>query len=184
MSSTSAPFGLKPVLNQSGTVRTMQYSIDPAYTTAIYNQAACKLHTDGTVRAAAAGDSLLGSFMGCEYTNALGSRKVSPFWTGETGATDIICYVTSDPSTLYEIQADGSVATSKIGESGDITNAASGSSTTGFSATTITATTAAAQATLQVIGIPVYPDNVAGDSFTIVRVKIAEHQLAAAYSGV
>jgi hypothetical protein len=185
MSATNAPFGLKPVSHLSGgVVRALQYTIDPAYTTAIYLGSACRIHTDGTIRAAAAGDTLLGAFQGCEYTNALGSRKVSPYWTGEAGATDIICYVTADPQIIYEIQADGAIAQAKVGESGDITAAASGSTITGVSATTIANGTSAAQAQLQVIGFSTLPDNTPGDAFTIVRVKIAEHQLAAAYSGV
>lgn len=184
MSSTSAPFGLRPVSHPSGVVRTTQYTIDPAYTTAIYAGSAVKIHTDGTIRAAAAGDALLGAFMGCEYTNVNGNRKVSNWWTGEANAKDIICYVSDDPSIVYEIQADGAVAQTKVGESADITNATAGSTITGNSATTISATTAASQATLQVIGIPAYTDNAAGDSYTVVRVKIAEHQFAAPYSGV
>ena len=185
MSSTNAPFGLKPVSHLTGgVVRSFQYSIDPAYTTAIYLGSAVRIHTDGTIRAAAAGDSLLGAFMGCEYTNQQGSRKVSPYWTGEANATDIICYVSADPMIVYEIQADGSIAQSKLGESADITAASSGSTITGVSATTIANGTAAAQAQLQVIGFSLAPDNAPGDAFTVVRVKIAEHQLAAAYSGV
>lgn len=185
MSATSAPFGLRPVSHLSGgAIRTMQYTIDPAYTTAIYLGSAVKLHTDGTIRAAAAGEALLGAFMGCEYTNQLGNRKVSPFWTGEANATDIICYVSADPQIIYEIQADGSIAQTKVGESADITNATAGSTITGVSGTTIANGTAAAAATLQVIGFSTVPDNAPGDAYTIVRVKIAEHQLAAAYSGV
>lgn len=184
MSSTSAPFGLRPVAHPSGVVRSKQYTIDPAYTTAIYAGAPVKLHTDGTIRAAAAGDALLGSFMGCEYTNVYGNRKVSNWWTGESNATAIICYVSDDPAIEYEIQADGAIDQIEVGQSADITNATAGSTVTGNSGVTISASTAASQATLQVIGIPAYPDNAAGDSYTIVRVKIAEHQLAAPYSGV
>ncbi|MEY4933129.1 MAG: hypothetical protein RLZZ403_1449 [Pseudomonadota bacterium] len=185
MSATNAPFGLRPASHLSGgAIRALQYTIDPAYTTAIYLGSPVILHTDGTIRVAAAGNSILGAFQGCEYTNSLGSRKVSPYWTGEASATDIICYITADPQIIYEIQADGAIAQAKVGESADFTATATGSLITGVSAATIANGTAAAAATLQVIGFSTLPDNTPGDAFTIVRVKIAEHQLAAAYSGV
>jgi hypothetical protein len=184
MSATNAPFGLKPVSHLSGgAVRTFQYSIDPAYTTAIYLGSPVILHTDGTIRIGGAG-SILGAFMGCEYTNSLGSRKVSPYWTGEASATDILCYVTTDPQIIYEIQADGAIAQAKVGESADLTSPTTGSTITGVSSATIANGTSAAQATLQVIGFSTAPDNAPGDAYTVVRVKIAEHQLAAPYSGV
>jgi hypothetical protein len=184
MSATNAPFGLKPVSHLSGgAIRTFQYSIDPAYTTPIYLGSPVILHTDGTIRLGGAG-SILGAFMGCEFTNSLGSRKVSPYWTGEASATDIICYIASDPMIIFEIQADGAIAQAKVGESADLTSPTTGSLITGVSSATIANGTAAAAATLQVIGFSTLPDNAPGDAFTIVRVKIAEHQLAAAYSGV
>lgn len=180
MSSTNAPFGLMPAKHLSGgTLRPEATTIASGYGTAIYKNGAVKMLTDGTIGAAAAGDAIIGSFQGCEYTDATGIRVEGHYWPASTVATDIVAYVTMDPNIVYLIQADGSVATSKIGEMADITAATAGSTVTGWSATTIANGTSTTTAQLQVIGIPVDPDNVAADTYTKVLVRIGKHQLVA-----
>ncbi|HMZ59124.1 MAG TPA: hypothetical protein PL048_10130 [Leptospiraceae bacterium] len=184
MSSTNAPFGLRPVYHPSGTIRPVAYSIAASYTgTAIYMGSPVKIHTDGTLRIAAAGESIIGAFQGCEYTDSSGRRRVMPYWTGESGATDIIGYATFDPATVYEIQADGPIDTTEIGQQADFTSIGTGSTITGQSSATIANATATAQATLSVIGIPAYPDNVSGDAYTVVQVLINEHQFRTPQAG-
>ena len=103
---------------------------------------------------------------------------VSNTCTPGTPASDIVAYATTDPSIVYEIQANGSIAVADIGSQADFTTITAGSTVTGLSALMLdTATlTNSGNASLRIIDIASGPDNVAGDSFTIVQVQIAEHQ--------
>lgn len=178
MSSTSQPFGLRPAFSQSGVVRPLAYSIASAYGANILQNQPVKIGTNGTLEAAAIGERFIGTFQGVEFTDSDGRRRVSNKWTSGTTASDIVAYATMEPSIVYEIQANGSIAVADIGSQADFTTITAGSTVTGLSALMLdTATlTNSGNASLRIIDIASGPDNVAGDSFTIVQVQIAEHQ--------
>lgn len=178
MSSTSQPFGLRPAYSPSGVIRPTAYTIASAYGSNILQNQPVKIGTDGTLQAAAIGDRFIGSFQGVEFTDTDGRRRVSNKWTASTSATEIVAYATLDPSIVFEIQANGSIAVSDIGSQADYTTITAGSTTTGLSAVMLdTATlTNSGNASLRIIGIAPGPDNAAGDSFTVVQVQVSEHQ--------
>lgn len=178
MSTTSQPFGLRPAYSPSGVVRPTAYSILTGYAANILQNQPVKIGTDGTIQAAAIGDRFIGTFQGVEFTDTDGRRRVSNKWTASTAATDIVAYVTLDPTIVYEIQANGSIAVTDIGSQADFTTITAGSTVTGLSALMLdTATlTTSGNASLRIIGIATGPDNVAGDNFTIVEVQVSEHQ--------
>jgi hypothetical protein len=178
MSATSAPFGFRPTYHPTGMDRAKRYTIASAYGTAILKNQPVILNANGTVTAGTAAADLLGVFAGCEYTDATGKRNVSPNWPAGTVATDIWAWVYDDPTDVFEVQADGSLAATCIGDQADVSNAAAGSTSTGLSAATLSATLAGAgvQAQFRIVGIAPYVDNAAGDAFTIAQVQIARHQ--------
>lgn len=178
MSTTSQPFGLRPAFSPSGVLRPTAYSIITGYSANILQNQPVKIGTDGTVQAAAIGDRFIGTFQGVEFTDTDGRRRVSNKWTASTAATDIVAYVTLDPTIVYEIQANGPIAVTDIGSQADYTTITAGSTVTGLSALMLdTATlTNSGNAALRIIGIATGPDNVAGDNFTIVEVQVSEHQ--------
>lgn len=182
MSSTSAPFGLRPAYSPSGVVRASQYTIASGYATAIFQNQPVRIapstgggETEGTIVAAAAGARFIGTFQGVEWTDAEGRRRVSNRWTASTAGTDIVCYVTVDPSIVYEIQSDAALAVADIGKQYDFT-APAGNATTGLSSQMLGVSTTAANAGLRLLGITPGPDNVWGDNFVIAQVQISEHQ--------
>lgn len=179
MSSTAAPYGLVPVKHATGgEIRIEEYTIASTYGTSIFQGTPVKIHTDGTVNVAAAGDRMVGVFLGCEYTSA-GRRVISNTWPASTVSTDAIARITTDPEIVYQIQCAGSVAVTDIGGMQDISGT-SGSSVTGVSTTALAASpSATTEAQLQIIGIAPLPNNAAGDAYTDVYVKIAEHQFRA-----
>lgn len=73
MSSTLAPFGFRPSFHDSGNIRAKAYTIASGYGTSIYCGDYVKLVDAGVINLAAAGDTGLGMFMGCEYKDSLGS---------------------------------------------------------------------------------------------------------------
>lgn len=178
MSTTSQPFGLRPSYSPSGVVRPTAYAIATGYASNILQNQPVKIGTDGTVQAAAIGDRFIGTFQGVEFTDSDGRRRVSNKWTASTAATDIVAYVTLDPTIVYEIQANGSIAVTDIGKQADFTTITAGSTVTGLSALMLdTATlTDTGNASLRIIDIAPGPDNAFGDAYTVVQVQIAEHQ--------
>ena len=180
MSSVNAPFGLRPAKHPSGVIRQEAGTILSTYAANIFTGQPVKIGTDGTIQAAAVGDPFVGSFQGCEFTPVTGRRVVSNVWPANTVATEIVAYYTSDPEIVYEIQADGPITISEIGQQADFTNIAA-SNGLGMSTATMNATTSAStQGQLAVLNIATDIGNLPGDAFTIVQVKIAEHQ----FSGV
>ena len=178
MSTVSQPFGLRPAYSPSGILRPTAYSILTGYAANILQNQPVKIGTNGTIQAAAINDRFIGTFQGVEFTDSDGRRRVSNKWTASTAGTDIVAYVTLDPTIVYEIQANGSIAVTDIGKQADFTVITAGSTVTGLSAMMLdTATlTDTGNASLRIIDIAPAPDNEFGDNFTIVQVQISEHQ--------
>lgn len=178
MSTVASPFGLKPAFHPSGIVRQLQGTILSGHPTAIFQFSPLAVAANGTLVAAAAAARAIGSFMGVEYTGVDGRRRVENQWIANTVGTEIVAYYTEDPYLIYEIQADGSIAQTEIGQQYDWT-ALAGNLTTGLSSIALDTASAAANAGLRIVGINPAPDNVVADAFTIVQVQISEHQYVA-----
>ena len=187
MSSTAAPFGLRPVYHPSGNARASEYSIAAAYTTTIFKGDPVILDTNGTITHSASGDTLYGVFMGCEYTDVTGKPNYSNFWPGTASCTDIKAYVITDAETVYEIQGVSALTQAAVGDECDISTYAAGSTATGLSivsAKTGTLVGAGNSAQLRIIGVAPYPDNAITDTYPILRVTINESALRAATNAV
>jgi len=180
MSSTNAPFGLRAAYSPSGIIREMASTIATGYNTDIYTGQPVKVGSNGTLEVAAAGERLVGAFAGCQYQPSGAQRPViSPSWPANAGATDIIAYYTMDPYLVYEIQADGPVTQSEVGQQANFTNAAA-TNGLGYSTCTMDAATAASgNYQLRVVGIANSINNTAGDAYTVVQVQISNHQYVA-----
>jgi hypothetical protein len=153
-----------------------------AYATPIYKNSPVAL-VSNLINLAAFQTDWLGSFAGVTYTDNTGKPVTTNFWPGAvTGATNIQAWVFSDPATVYEIQANGSIAAS-IGRQIDFDSGSigSGSTATGLStamaaAALVSATT---QAQLRVMDVNQAPTNAWGDAFTVLQVQNARHQFIA-----
>jgi hypothetical protein len=181
MSATSSPFGLRPAYHPSGILRPTAMTIGTGYNANLLQFQPVLIDADGTVKAAAAGGSFVGTFMGVEFSDADGRRRVSNKWTASTAATEIVAYITMDPAIVYEVQATSSVNITNIGNQADLSNVTAGSTVTGLSQATLDASSLAntGNAQLRVLAIAPEVGNVAGDAYTIVQVQISEHQLVA-----
>ncbi len=177
MSATNAPFGLKPISHPLGPVPSKDGTIASGYATAIFKNSPVKEVADGSIQAAAVNDRFVGAFIGCEYTSG-GRRFVQNNWVASTVSTDVVCYYTHDPITIYAIQANGSLAATCVGEQADFA-AVTGNASTGISTATISTSTSTTAATLAVHALHKTQDNAWGDAFTVVQVRIAKHQYVA-----
>src|SRR6478752_5833364 len=133
MSSASAPFGLRPSYHPSGTIRPMSGTITSGSANNIYMNAPVKVDpTTGDILPAAAGTRAVGAFQGVQYTNSQGRFTVSNWWATGTVGTQIECFYTWDPWTVYAIQSNTAVARTSLGAMANWT-AQSGDSGTGLS---------------------------------------------------
>jgi len=195
MSSTSAPFGLRPAFHPSGLDRAQALAggIVSGYSTDIYKGAPIRYNSTagtsvaaGTITNAAAGAVWTGAFAGVEWTDTTGRRRVSNYWPASTAYTTGSCvaYFYNDPNIVYEIQTDATIAQTSLGGEYNFSattglTVTSGSSTTGLSSTALGVSTAVAngaQGDMRVVDIAPYVDNAWGDSYVIVRVVNARSQ--------
>lgn len=199
MSATSAPFGLRPAYHPSGLDRAFALAngiqavstsgnVSAGYATTILKGQPVKMDTGGYIVVAAAGDAFLGAFAGVEWTDSTGRRRVSNYWPASESfqVGSVVAYFYQDPNIVYEIQSDGTLAQTSIGDEANLSNTTAGSTTTGLSQCTLSNTLAGAgnNAQMRIIDIAPYPDNAWGDTYVIVRAQISKSQYVAASNAI
>lgn len=203
MSLTAAPYGFRPIYHPSGQVRSNRYDgvLLPLTNVNIYKGQPVNLAigTGGAVNGVtvAAGAvvlapvvannvDILGVFAGVEYTDLNGRRQVSDFFPANLNIfanTLITAWVWDDYQTVYQVQADGQFNTGLYSQYRQTngTNFSNGSTTTGISAATVSATPVAT--TVQGQWRVVVPSwdigNAVADAFTDLWVNLARPQGAA-----
>ena len=182
--SVDGPYGLVPINLIGGQVfagATRQIPIASASATAIYYGDVVKLADTGllTKETGTATATPVGVFLGCSYTDATFGKVFRQYYPGAITASDIVAYVQDDPDALFKVAVTtaGASTISYVNRTAVGNNTAliqgTGSTTTGNSAVSISATTATT-ATLPVRIIDVVPETaIAGypGSYTEVIVK-------------
>jgi len=182
MSSTSAPFGLRPAFHPSGLDRAQALTngIASGYASDILKGQPVKYNpSNGNIVIATVGAIWSGAFAGVEFTDTTGRRRVSNYWPASTTGTNIIAYFYNDNNIVYEIQTDATIAQTSIGNEYNFSNIAAGSNTTGLSACTLGVSTAVGNGNpgdMRVVDIAGYSDNAWGDAYVIVRVVNSRSQ--------
>ena len=198
MSATSAPFGLRPAFHPSGLDRAQALAggITSGYSTQIlkgqpvaYSASAGVIVPLTTAPASGSAVAWSGAFAGVEWTDTTGRRRVSNYWPASTAyqTGSCVAYFYNDQNIVYEIQADGSMAQTTIGNEYNFSNITSGSTTTGLSQCTLGVSTAVgngAQGDMRVVDIGPYADNAWGDSYVIVRVVNAYSQFFGQFTAI
>ena len=167
----SKPYGFRPVNRIDGLPyagATQQIRIAGTYNTAIYFGDTVKIVAGGSIELSGATTSgtIVGVFMGCQYTNSSGQTVQAQYYPG-TAVTNAIAYVVVDPYAAYR------VAITTSGTPGTVTGAnqtivganvatvyGTGSATTGDSGSSVVlpANGAGATTTLPFRVIAVVPD--------------------------
>ena len=184
MSATSAPFGMRPAFHPSGLDRAQALAggIVSGYANNILKGQPVKYVTGGQIEEVTSTEAFVGAFAGVEWTDTTGRRRVSNYWPAGTAyqTGSCVAYFYNDPNIVYEIQADGAVAQSSIGDEANFVNLTAGSTVTGLSQCRLNSTLVGANNSgqMRIVDIAPYPGNDWGDAYTIVRVTVAEHQFA------
>ena len=190
MSSTSAPFGLRPAFHPSGLDRAQALTngIASAYGSDILKGQPVKYNpSNGNIVIATVGAIWSGAFAGVEFTDTTGRRRVSNYWPPGTTGTNIIAYFYNDNNIVYEIQTDATITQASLGNEYNFSNIAAGSNTTGLSACTLGVSTAVGNGNpgdMRVVDIAGYSDNAWGDAYVIVRVVNSRSQYFGTFNAI
>jgi hypothetical protein len=186
MTTTAQPFGLRPSSHPSGVIRPVAYTIATGYAVNIFQNQPVRIapstgggQTEGTIVAAATGEAFIGTFQGVEFTDSDGRYRVSNKWTASLSATTITAYVTTDPAIVYQVQTNANVTTADIGKQYDFDDTLVGNATTGLSSASLDVASAAANASVRLIGLSDAVQDDVTDAFLTVEVQISEHQFVA-----
>ena len=186
MPSVSAPIGFAPINHPSGTVRPeVQFGvIQSTYGTAILEGQTIKWGTSGYLVVASTAEDFIGVFQGCRYLPVGGGPPVYlNQWPAAAAylAGTLEVWFTQDPSIVYLVQSNATLAQSAIGDQADTASATAGSTTTGLSASMLgTLVGSGSQGQWRILGLQYGPTtngmNNWDDTYVWVRVQIARHQ--------
>lgn len=176
MATSATPMGAEPVgtLSASGsfTGKVRHIKIASAYDTAIFYGDFVKLVAAGTVEKAAVTTAVVagtvGVFVGCSYTDPTTKQPTfSQYWPADTVASDAVAYVADDPKLVFQMQGDGSIAQTGLGNNVQAISTA-GSTDIGRSKNALDASSIATTNTfpLRIVDFVDGPSSAAGDSFT------------------
>ena len=174
MALSNAPFGFRPCRHLSGgdANGTRQYPIATGYATALFPGDPVKALTDGSIALAAAGDRILGIFIGVQYVDSNGSQQFG-HWPASTTATEIKANVVSDPNVTFEVQSGGTPAVADTFLLADHVTG-TGSAYTLNSAAYLSGTMATSNAGFRILRIVDKPGN--SGQYAVLEVQIFEHE--------
>lgn len=187
MSATATPYGFKPV-NEIGGLpyagSTRQIKIASGYASNIYYGSVVSIVAAGTIQVVTTnGDNstpfpagTIGVFVGCTYTNPSTKQLTfAQYWPTGTVASDAMAYVVDDYNTLFQVQADGSLAQATLGSNAilaAVQSTSTGSTTTGNSNTALSATVATTSGyAFRIVDFVESTTSTVGDAYTDVLVK-------------
>jgi hypothetical protein len=183
MSSTATPYGMRPVGVLGGRVNNNafnSYKIASGYAANVFYGDVVKLVSDGVVEKDTGTSTLtpIGVFVGCRFTNPTTKELTfSQLWPTGTVASDAFAYVVDDPFAVFQIQANGSLAQTTLGNNAAIVQTA-GSTAIGTSKNALNATTNTTDTLpLRIVAFVDGPDSAVGDAYTDVIVKFNNHLL-------
>lgn len=182
MANVNSPYGFSPVTPNA---RITTYTIATGESTAINIGDPVKLTGTGTgpyagIVRADAGDTSVGVFAGCNYTDSNGQPQWSKSWPASTTATNIEARVYDDPTTEFSIQCDGAFAVTDYGNKADF---AAGSGSLGISGYVLNSANIGTGDNLQIRRLLNSPSNSVG-TYAQVIVAFREHTYNYPYTAV
>jgi hypothetical protein len=195
MSATSAPFGLRPAYFPTGLERAQALAngITSGYATNILKGQAVQYSPNAGVILPVLDTTtnsglVSGAFAGVEFTDTTGRRRVSNYWPASTAviAGSVVAYFYNDQQIVYEIQTDGTMAQTAVGNEANLSNFTAGSTTTGLSQMTLSASLAGSGSAAQfrIVDLAPYVDNNWGDPYVIVRAQVSKPQFVATVNAI
>ena len=163
MANKDAPFGLRPVGELGSNIQnagTTKYRIANATSAIIYKGDLVTLASGVIAVAGGTTNTLLGVFNGCFYNDPTTQKPTwKNYYPGSITPTvgNIEAFVYDDPNKLFEVQANGTLAQTAVGDNADQVYAA-GSTINGASKSEL-GSVAGAAAQFRIVRICEDPDN-------------------------
>lgn len=192
MSATNNPYGFIPCGYLYGGTPVMMLtgtpgSISAAYASNIFENQIVAWGSGGTIAPVTVAGACIGTFSNVQFTPTSGNIPMwNNWWTASVPfvAGSLTAFFTQDPNVLYRVQADGPIASTAIGDQADASNFTAGSTATGKSASTLSATLkgTGVQGMFRIISLWNSPTNAWSDvdstlgAYTEVVVQIAQFQ--------
>lgn len=184
MSASAFPYGMVPVENYGAGYNSQGFetrTILDGYATSIYFGDVVKIAADGTMQKDTGTSTLTpyGIFLGCRYIQpGTGYVLDSQYWPASTttGGT-VYAKVSTFLRGVFQIQADGSVPMSALGDNASIVQTA-GTASFGKSRNALSAASVAGTSSLplRIVDVLDTPSNAWGDAFTDVLVIFNQNQ--------
>ncbi len=188
MTATATPFGLRVAthVNSDARPKWISNGIASGYASAIYFGAPVTLSTNGTLVIATTTSPLCGIFGGVRYApNSTDMYTYQQSWVASStyvsGTLDACVFGFDDPLLVYEVQANGSIAATAVGDQANPVNPSSGTGQFSLCSLNSSLAGAGSSGTFRILDVVPRPNNAWGDSFTNVYVQIAYHQF---YPGI
>ena len=131
---------------------------------------------DGTTNSFPGSGTLTGAvgvFVGCTYVNAQGQVIYSQYYPANTTGV-VSAYVIDDDRAVFQVQANGSMAQTTLGNNVYLANAQStstGSTTTGNSNIAVSTSSVTTTAAFRIVGFVNSTTSQVGDAYTDLLVK-------------
>jgi hypothetical protein len=217
MSLTALPSGLQPAFHPSGQIRSIAHTgilLSGTNVNILKNQAvSLAIGTGGVVNGVtvpagqvvlapvvASGTAIYGVLAGVEYVDSTGAPQETNCWVANTvvfPGTAVTAWIWTDPEIVYTVQTDGALPVIVAagtpfaqfdGRETNLSNFANGSTTTGLSQSTVSATPVATTVQGQVQIVKTDPaisnQSSTSDAFVQLQVKIAKSQVVAPYASI
>jgi hypothetical protein len=188
MSTTATPFGLRVAthVNSDARPKAIDGGISSGYASSLYFGTPVSVTTNGTLIVATTTSPIVGMFAGCRYQpTATDMTTYTKLWpasqTYVTGSMTAWVFGYDDPLLVYEIQANGSVAQTALGDQANPVNPSSGTGEFSLCSLNSSLAGAGSSGTFRILDVVPRPNNAWGDSFTNVYVQVAYHQF---YPGI
>lgn len=190
MANVDAPFGLKPITSDVGgghAQKLRKYAVKNDYGTALYRGDPVLITGTATVdpvtgkvlanvgRAATSGyiTGVIVDVVASSGTTSTLIESTTPYIAASTGGYVL---VNDDPNAIFEIQADGSLAVTDIGQTADLIFTHAGSTVTGQSGAELDTSDIATGAMLVIEGIRDQDRNDLTSANPVAVVRINQHQ--------
>ena len=196
---TNAPYGLNPIqtaTNSTWTASYFDFTLPSAYGTNIFTNDPIALVNGSIVIGAAsngtAGNGVsIGTFQGCQYTDAQRNFVSSPYWPANTvllAGTVCTVKVSIDPYIVYDVQTNSTngLVLTDVGANYNFA-IGSGNTATGQSTTILDLSSSGGSSTYyncKVIGLTKVPGNAYGVAYNSALVILNNHLLNSPVAGV
>lgn len=184
MTAVFAPFGIRPTNDPSwrGRVKRFDNAIASGYNQNIFQGSAVKLVNGQFELVTSVIDEIYGVVSGFAWRDQLGNEVIQNNWTAGTLATNVRLDLYTEAGAIFEVQVDGQIDQTALGQMLALTNFTAGDVRNGASKAAASSSVLSSDGQMVIIGRSEAVNNAFGDAFPIVQVRFPT--LGAATVGV